>query len=613
MTAVSRSNIPDLDWYSYYDHRIGEVGSPVRNSWLAPQWLPQSASRRLSAYRYLDALNKNSSRWYLPTDDEDERRKIREYGDAELFGDRLASGVLGDRVEIVVDGADNEPSAAPPLPPRPLEPSSDDPIDRQAYEASVRVWRSQSAQIIEDWEQTWDERNPLIEGQKWLREWDNKEHFTAKLYELESQFVVPLGDGVATFQWDSRVGRPTMTLYPPDAYHPVLDELEDGAFPDRIHLAWEYEDALGATWVRRITYELLDVEPWRPPYLPVGQSSNRRCFVSDGRWRIEQFEDRTIEDLTEAAAVWNETTDGEVMQELPLPLDFIPVLHVPNGFATVEHFGRSSFASGCQILEQISQADTDAANASDLAGTPQVAVSGTSVPSALTVKAGTVWSLGDSGRMDVIDQGSSLRVLIEYRQKLQEIAERMMRVPAGVLGRESMNEARSGIALIIENFPYEQEVQKLRLTRESKYRMALKWVQRIAIAGNAEGINQVSPARVAFGAHLPSDLSTTVDQVETLLRAQAISRATGLRMLVDAGLDLDDAARELDRIRSEDTEGAVEVAQATGSQETAATYLGVEVAPTDPDLIDQAGTDEDDVTQLPDRTEIPRPSGDRTN
>ena len=56
-------------------------------------------------------------------------------------------------------------------------------------------------------------------------------------------------------------------------------------------------------------------------------------------------------------------------------------------------------------------------------------------------------------------------------------------------------------------------------------------------------------------------------------------------MLVDSGLPLDDSVTELERIRSEDTGGAVEVGNATGSVTAAANYLNI-------DLPEDAGASE---------------------
>jgi hypothetical protein len=571
---VSRS-IPDIDRWSHLDHRIGIRDHSTLGT--APGWLPQREWRRLTAYRYLDAVNKSSARWFIPADDEEERNAFLEFGDAFLFGDRIASGVVGNQIELTVDGAEHPPPSVPPVPDAPVEPETDDPVDRASYEAQVQVRAFHSAIAIDEWKQQWAEYPTLVEAQRWLAEWAAAEHFAANVYEMEASNVVPLGDGIATFQWDSEVSRPTMNLWDPDAYFPVLDDLDDGRFPEKVHLAWEEEDDDGQVWVRRITYELVDWPAWNPEY--GNETANRMCLISDGRWKIEQFEDRTIEDLTVEAAEWKENLEGQEMNQLPLMLDFIPLLHFPNGFSKLQHFGQSSLAVGIQVLEQIAQADTDTAAAAELAGTPQVAVSGTNVAGDLEIDPGTAWGLGEGGRMDVIDQSAPLMALIEYEKTLQERAERILKVPAGVLGRNANREIRSGIALQISNFPFDQEINKLRLSREPKYRLALKMVQRIAIQGGS-GPPLVAPARVAFGSHLPSDLVEATNNVALLVNAGAISRATGIRWLVDSGMAIDDATSEIARILSEDTAGALEVFNATGSQTAAANRLGIDL-PTD--------------------------------
>lgn len=568
------TSIPDLDRWSYFDHRIG-TPNDQSSLGVAPGWLPDREWRRINAYRFLDAINKNSSRWYLERDDDKDRDRFREYGDAHLFGDRLAAGVVGDQIEIAVEGAEHQPPNAVPLTDAPIPPTSGDPSDQAAYDAAMRVRAERSAAIIDEWESQWAAYPGLVETQRWLQQWAHDEHFAAKLYEMEASNVVPLGDGVAVVAWDSTLGRPTLTLHSPDAYFPVLDDLDDGQFPQKVHLAWEFvtENSLGEEeeWVRKITYELVDWPAWTPKY---GDGpTTKMCLLSDGRWKLDQLKERTINDLTTGAAEWTLNTDGVELRELPLGLDFIPVLHVPNGFANLEHYGVSSLAQGVQVLQAMAQADTDAANAAELAGTPQVAISGSAVPQDLTFGDSVAWSIGENGRMDVIDQSAALNSLLEYVKSLQERGERILKVPAGVLGRNANREIRSGVALQVSNFPYDQEIGKLRLTRAPKYRLLLKMVQRVAMSADA-GPPQVAPARVVFGSHLPSDLTSAVQNVTTLLTANGISRATGLSMLVDAGLNVDSAESEINRIMAEDTSGAVDVMSATGSAELAAQRLG---------------------------------------
>jgi len=568
---------PDLDRWSYLDHRIGTPNHSTVG--VAPGWLPQDQWRRISAYRFLDALNKNSTRWYMEWDEDYQRDQFVEMGDPWLFGDRIAAGVVGDQIELVVDGAEHPPPSVVPIAQEPTEPETGDEVSLAAYQAEVEIRAAQSSDIIDEWKQQWEDYPRLKEVQRWLQDWGKAEQFAAKVYEMESASIVPLGDGVMAFQWDERVKRPRMVLYDPDSYFPVLEGLDDGQWPEKVHIAWSYEEELpdGSTqeWVRRITYELVETaKEWDPKYSD--GSTNRVCTVSDGRWRIDQFDDRTIDDLTVAAAVWTLNSQGEEMRDLPLGIDFIPIVHVPNGFAELEHFGQSSLSVGVQAFETLAQGDTDAAKASELAGTPQIAVSGAAVPPTLEMKKGIVWGLGENGSMDTIDQSAPLTALLDYNKATQERIERIVKVPAGILGRNANREIRSGVALQISNFPYDQEIGKLRLTRTPKYQLALKMVQRIAIQ-NGAGPSVVAPARVSFGSYLPSDLASSVTNVNTLINARAISRATGLRMLIDSGLDLDDAVTELERIRSEDTSGAVEVGNATGSVTAAANYLGIDL------------------------------------
>lgn len=130
--------------------------------------------------------------------------------------------------------------------------------------------------------------------------------------------------------------------------------------------------------------------------------------------------------------------------------------------------------------------------------------------------------------------------------------------------------------------PFTQLIELLRLTRVPKYQLFLKMVQRLAQAGGVlpPGPNPV--ARVAFGAYLPSDLNGVVDVVVSLIQAHVISRHTGLQLLVEAGVPIDDVVAELARVEAEDTAAAVQIADATGSESLAAEKLGLELPETTP-------------------------------
>lgn len=80
-----------------------------------------------------------------------------------------------------------------------------------------------------------------------------------------------------------------------------------------------------------------------------------------------------------------------------------------------------------------------------------------------------------------------------------------------------------------------------------------------------------------FGNFLPTNLAETVELVGAALQAHAISTHTGVLMLVAAGLPIEDAQAEVDRIHAEATAAAKDIADATGSEQLAADWLGLDL------------------------------------
>jgi hypothetical protein len=136
----------------------------------AHQWVPHRDRRRLAAYRLLHAYVANSAREFLRTLDEDEKAQHREYGDGELLVHRVVSGILGDEMAIVVDGADRDLPEIPPLPDEPEDPGDEStPLERASYEAQRRVWEQRAREAIDEWESAWVAQPELRERQEWLR------------------------------------------------------------------------------------------------------------------------------------------------------------------------------------------------------------------------------------------------------------------------------------------------------------------------------------------------------------------------------------------------------------------------------------------------------------
>jgi hypothetical protein len=109
-----------LDVWSVLGHKnlIGDTDQTIPANYL-PSWVPPLDQRRLQAYLIFDGYRKNRAGLFITNASWDQIRAHREYGDASLISGRIAHGVLGDDWELVVDGADDDLSEGPDLPPAP--------------------------------------------------------------------------------------------------------------------------------------------------------------------------------------------------------------------------------------------------------------------------------------------------------------------------------------------------------------------------------------------------------------------------------------------------------------------------------------------------------------
>jgi hypothetical protein len=612
-------------------------------------WVSQEDRRRLASYMLLGAFADNVGREYLRATSQTDKDAHREYGDAELLVHRVVSGVLGDDLVVGVDGADDDLPESPVVPDEPAPPAEDaGPIVRASYEAQMRVWEQRARAAIDEWEASWLSQPALVERQEWLRDWADRELLHQRVWEGESE-AVGLGDGVYVLGLSARAGRPVIRVYDPGFYFPVLDdEAAAHGFPTTVHLMWETdEDGDGvADHVRRISYTLGPIRPvltddgtgrvvpavaeatpdglvfLRPagaerPDLAPGDmwaadgtivrrypwaadvDSGVTCFMSDATWRIRDIgtdlQGRRVFPPERAMYAINE--DGLVLRELDLRHDFIPVVHVPNTPASQQHFGRSVLSRVLQLLDDIADTDTDLQAAAALAGTPMVTVSGATLPAKLTVAPGAAYGLGVNGRMDSIDLSASVEALMKLIDVLLDRLSVNAQVPGELVGRVNAASVESGVSRALKLGPFRSLVAMLRLVREPKYRILLRMVQRLAQVGGYLAPGPTPEARLVFGSFLPADRKAVVDEVVALLTAKAISRATALRLLAAAGLEIEDVAAELSRIAETDFDGANELMDAINDEDAVRHYLGVPgVSPNPADTGDTA----------------PPPAGDRT-
>lgn len=581
---------------------------------LAPTWIPTSERRRLDAYKILAAYRSNAARHLIDGIDPADADKRREYGDAALLIRRVAAAVLGQTITPAVLGA--EPPADRPDLPEPPEPLGDDApaIEREIHRLRQERWERDAEAAVTAWAHQLDTQPALAEREAWLAKWAEDEHLAAKLLEGEDD-TVGLGDSVYRLVWNPRTRRPALEVWDPGFYFPVLTHDDDGdGFPDRVHLAYEFDEA-GKRYVRRLTWELVPIwdskiDPWTGEYREVladgsvpyeanewqladGRLARRlpwhtdddpetwatvTCLFSDATWPLNELGSRHVDDLTDQNATWAVTDDGHLARRLDLGFDFIPLIHTPNTPASRTHYGRSLLDVGAQLLDDIAAIDTDIQAAAALAAGPAIGLSGTKESGALSVRPGAVYNLGEGGRMDVLDLSAGLQTLVDVGNGLQERLATNVQVPAEVQGRVKASEVPSGIALLLAFSPFEQLIGSLRLTRGPKHRLLLKQVQRLAQVHGVLPEGPTPDARIRLGSYLPTDLASIVELVVKLLGEHGISRATALRLLAEkGGLPIGDIDGELAAIRADDTEGAVHVAEATASEQLAADRLGVEL------------------------------------
>jgi len=619
-----------IDQYAPLSHKAVLNGSGTATTSMAPTWVPAAERRRLDAYKVLSAYLGNCARRFLPTpgtvgyDSEGFGRHVepdtaggrREYGDAALIIDRIRAGVLGDQVTVVVDGADDDLPDEPDLPPKP-EPMDTDADDLGGLAERVNTirtdrWKAAAAQVFERWVTDLEQQPALVARQDWLRDWADSEGLLAKLHEGEGD-TVGLGDGVYLLAWSEAKQRPVVQVYDPGFYFPVLDQTgsQDNDFPGRVHLAWEYETVDRKRWVRRLTFDLRPISgqpdddgadtgrpfdgdkidadgrivrdyPWNVDDQNAIVPSTVTCYFTDATWPLAELGAQTLSGLDDLSLESRDvqfavTEDGQEARDLDLRIDFVPIVHVPNTPATREHYGESALLLVAQILDDISASDTDVQAASALAAGPMVAMSGAGKTGTVEVRPGTVFQLPEGGRMDVLDMSAGLAELTAVNERLLDRLSVNGRVPAEVLGRVKVSEAPSGVALALGFGPFTQLVGTLRLVRDAKYRLMLKMVQRLAMGRGDAGLpdGPTMPARMAFGSYLPTDKQAVITQVGTALEAGAISVQTAVVWLVDAGFTVDDAKAEVQRIQHDNPSKAKDVADATGSEELAADYLGL--------------------------------------
>ncbi|MFE4535827.1 hypothetical protein ACFRKB_12180 [Streptomyces scopuliridis] len=542
-----------IDAWSWLNYKpvMADAGRPGSRAFpeLAKTWMPPHELRRLAAYKVLASYDNNQAGQLAAAGGDAGALERRELGDAANLVDTALGYLLGSEQKVAVEGAENA--------------DEETPTPGAAEAAAV---------------------------QERLRKWADKELLTFRVQQAERAAVL-LGDSVMVLAWNPEKQRPTLRVYDPGFFFPQWDDAEDEDFPARVHLAWELpadDDAGLKARVRRVTYELGPISvsgeddadgdgsmgartyPWEP-----GRASNTTCYLTDGEWLLEDLKNgETLDRLPMSKASFRVRRDGTELNRLDLMIDFLPVVHIANTIPDGgEYWGRSVLARVLQALDELAATDSDSSAASATTGTPIIGLAGarlpvdraTGKPQELQVKAGAVWQLGETGRMDALDTSPQLA---ELRARVDHLLERIAansRVTAAGLGTLDATEVPSGYALKLALGPLDALIGMMRLAREHKYRLLFKMVQRLYQAGRAEGwtAGETLPARLSWAPHTPTDRGAVLEEVVKAYGAGVLSLETAVAMLLEAGYPGKDASQEVARIRAKaEQEASARMAEA---------------------------------------------------
>jgi hypothetical protein len=573
-------------WLNYKPLYSDQLGMPNRRAFPEAHatWVPAADERRLAAYKMLTAYDSNQVAELTAFRDGDDARERREFGDPAMYVDTITSYVLGEEQTITVPGA---------------EKAGTDTTDADA----------QTAERV----------------QTLLREWADEELLPMRLLQTERK-TVGLGDGVYLLHWDADKQRVRIKTFDPGFYFPVIDEDSDGSdFPDRVHFAWELPEDKARRLparLRRITYHLDWIRPQaangvdrtgRPLRAPVmseatgdeasqpvlGQGdtvdangaisrmypwserpSYKTVYLTDAIWELGDLKaPYDVDSLPMDKAQFATNGQGEILDQLDLYQDFVPVIHIPNTVPEPgEHWGQSSLAKVLQVFDELSSSDTDSSKASATTGSPILAISGRAVTGQQQYAAGPgmVFTLGEGGAITSVETSGNLAELRNHVHDLKDRAATTARLPAVALGTSDPAKFGSGYQLELALGPLDSLISSMRLARDHADRLLPKFVQRLFQAGqHPDWVDlPVLPAKLTRGAYTPTDKAAVLEEVTKARTAKVISLETAVRRLQEIGWPIEDAEDEITRIDARSFEDARLLADALGNPDEVARFLG---------------------------------------
>lgn len=634
---MARSTVPSLDptltpWSALSHKAI--LRADRRGLHLPPGWLPADERTRIDAYYVRACYLENSARNLLASKSEAEKLEHREYGDARLIVERYKAAVLGDGWGLQVVGAGDDLPEMPELPALPrvdedeiaeLPEEVRDQIRTvltaavgAAREVAIAEWR----EAVEAWEAALAARPELVARQAALDRWVEREGIRTAIDELEFD-AAGLGDGVLVL-WPQEGDWPTVQIMDPASYFPVEDPDDEGGFGRKHHFAWEETHEEGGREVkklRRLTFELVQIVdvrttvvrgerrwadddglpvdgptladderidgdhitrlyPWdnwgdAPAAGPDGRRSRWTCIYSDGLWDTDKL-GGDANALDEANATWRAYRHD-------LHQDFIPIIHAPNTPTGKHRWGRAIIDTVAQVLDDVADADTGTSHAAQYIKHPTVFAPG--VTASETMMPGRIIGGPANGRMDVLDLAGGLEKLMAHGDRLRDVAATNSRITKEALGRGVDNGQESGFARLLRLAPFAQIVGAARMVRDPGRALFGRMAQRMAQVQGALEPGRTPDTHMVWGSFLPVDLAQVVEMVTAAVQAHVMSTQTAVELLVGAGMPVDDARAEVDRVVAENVDAADTLADALAGHpdllRIVAERLGVEPPPDD--------------------------------
>ncbi|MET8983179.1 hypothetical protein ABZX85_47165 [Streptomyces sp. NPDC004539] len=146
------------------------------------------------------------------------------------------------------------------------------------------------------------------------------------------------------------------------------------------------------------------------------------------------------------------------------------------------------------------------------------------------MEAGAVWQLGESGRMDALDTSAQS---VELRARVEHLLDRIAansRITAAEMGTADVTDVPSGYAFQLALAPLDALIGTMRLARERKYRLLLKFLQRLYQGDLLDVVKgkMILPLRKGNSENL-SEYEFVADQEATDLYAQLLASRAELQ------------------------------------------------------------------------------------